>query len=172
MIRTTFKLAKVGSHLLLLRTSLRNPVLLRQLEIAVNKQLQHQPATHPILEQLQQKSMNIAIPILGLEWHITFVKEQLLVNQGLNTKGNAQITIKLAQVPRQLFTSNVTQAIECSGDFTTLAQFRELVRTSKLDLYPGLVRIFGIQTGTLIADILDTTGRFISDRLSFRSATE
>lgn len=167
MIRTGLKIAKLGSHLLLLKTSLQNPLLLRQLEIVINKQLHHQPPTHAFLEALQGKVVNITIKgigieRLGIEWHLLVMHQQILINQGLAPKSAAEITVHIARLPGQLTKRSEAKAIELDGDFATLIQLQGLAKTAQFDLYPGLMKVFGAQTAVILTDIIRSTNQQIT----------
>ena len=86
IIRQGLRLAKIGSTLLLLKASLLNPLLLRQLEIALNKLIREQPKTHTQLNALHGKVINITLSGIQVEWHLLVLDKQILINPGLHPK--------------------------------------------------------------------------------------
>ena len=155
MIRHGLRLAKIGSTLLLLKTSLKNPLLLRQLEIALNKLIQNQPQTHAQLNALQGKVINIKLKGINVDWHLLVMEQQVLINPELHPQNAVTIEVNTLALPASLLNLNSKQPISFEGDFTAVLQLQGFSQALKLDLYPTLIQLFGGQVATMLVDIKD-----------------
>lgn len=153
MIRHGLKLAKIASTLVVLKTSLSNPLLLRQFEIAFNTLLQNQPQTYPHLHALNGKTINVKFSGINIEWNLVIIHEQILINPGLQPNETATIEIDTLTLPGHLLGLTTQQAISFEGDLTAVLQLQGLSQKFEFDLYPVLTDLAGGQIATLLFDI-------------------
>lgn len=154
MIKQSLGLARIVSSLILLKTSLQNPLLLRQIEIMLQKLIADQPQTHQHLDALQGKVINVVLDGLQTQWHVLVLQRQLLINPGLDQKAVAQIRINTFKLPKYILRNQSSDSpVAITGDYSAVLQLQLFFQRLEIDIYPVLTKFFGGQVATLLIDI-------------------
>lgn len=170
MIKGAFKLARITSSLLMLKASLQNPFVLRQLEILLNKLINDQPQLQSHLDGLQERFLNIQVHGLNLDWHVSASGQQLFINPGLHPEGVCTIHVHTSQMPGAFIKGNQNRYINVEGDFVTALHLQGLFQNLNFKIYPLLIKTIGqipatavVQTSTAISEHLSLMKEKVTD---------
>jgi len=156
MIGAGIKLMRLGSSLMLIKASLHNPVLLRQLEMSINNLIRQRPQAMLPLAQLQGKKININVKGLNLRWHMVFVQQQVLLNAQHFDVAQATLEFDLKALGYFLNTHlspKGAHPLTLDGDIQTMLALRNLSDALQLEVIPTLKSILGRQLSTAMSAV-------------------
>ncbi len=149
------KVTRLASTLLLVKSSLQNQALLRQIEIMINKALMSQPAAYDHLLKLDGKSFNIAMSGLGLSWNISIVGQNFILSSGAHEFTDCNIKILSQQIPTAFLKGNQNTFIKVEGDYVSALHLQGAFQRLEFSLYPFLIETIGQIPATFIMNMVE-----------------